>query len=385
VDDILETSRQAGFNKYVSSSTPDFNDKVRTFGMEPLVLISFKDGDLTDIVKPFLAQHPQDALMDKDGKPSDQYVCTTEVLGKDWPMFEKWIEDYTRNSHASIIEYDYEYPPFNPPHACFDARCLAEFRAFAKIDAGMELTSTIVQKNYSKQWVDFMAYRTAILLKKMKDAVHAANPKVLFAAYSGYYDAKDNTTKTRYGIDWNLIGQMQSVDEAGMGYGRPTPGITDSIKALRGIPVELGELLVPYDQHSRVPVAPLTIATLLRRALDSTGGVLVYARASMDGRSWTAVADVSRLTADYEDVFLNKTLMDIPGQDAASVQIAKGAGKTLLCVMNFSRSKESTFDIAIPNNLGNGKEYYSGEIVKGGQKLQLKLAPGEAKVFVFGD
>jgi hypothetical protein len=312
-------------------------------------------------------------------------MCTTELLGENWPMFEKSIEDITKSSGAAAIEYDYEYPPFNPPHACFDARCLEEFRKFAKLDENVNLTPVIVQKDYSKQWVDFMAYRTAILLKKMKDAVHAANPKVLFTAYSGYYNATDDTTKTRYGIDWNLIGQMQSVDEAGMGYGRPEQSIKDSVKALNGIPVRFGELLAPYDVRSRQAVAPLQRATLLRRALDATGGVLIYTRNSMDGRSWTAVADVSRLTADYENVFLNKTLVDIPGQDAASVQIAKGAGKTLLCVMNFSSSKESTFDIAIPNNLGNGKEYYSGEIVKGGQKLQIKLAPGDAKVFVFED
>jgi hypothetical protein len=323
--------------------------------------------------------------VDKNGKRSTVYMCTTQVLGKNWPMYEKSIEDVVRTSGADAIEYDYEFPPFNPPHACFCDRCLEAFQAFAKIDPNVKLTPAIVQKNYSKQWVDFMAYRTAILLKKMKDAVHAANPKVLFTAYSGYYDAKDNTTKTRYGIDWNLVGEMQSVDQAGMGYGRPEQSLQDSIAALRGIPVKFGELLTPYDVRSQQPVAPLQRATLLRRALDATAGVLIYTRNSMDGRSWQAVADVSRLTADYENVFLNKTLQDIPDEDPASVQIVKGAGKTLLCVMNFSRSKESTFDISIPNSLGNGKEYYSGEIVKSGQKLQLKLAPGDAKVFVFGD
>ena len=385
VNEILDTSRQAGFNKYQASSQKDFNDKVRSYGLDPFLTIHFKDGRTMDITKPYLAQHPDEGLVDKNGKLSDSYMCTTELLGKNWPMFEKSIEDITKSSGAAAIEYDYEYPPFNPPHACFDARCLAAFRAFSKIDDSVELTPAIVQKDYPKQWVDFMAYRTAILLKKMKDAVHAANSKVLFTAYSGYYNAKDDTTKTRYGIDWNLVGEMQSVDQAGMGYGRPADSIDDSIKALRGIPVKFGELLVPYDKHSRQPVAPMLKSTLLRRALDATGGVLIYTRASMDGRSWTAVADVSRLTADYEDVFLNKTSVDLPGQDAANVQIAKGAKHTLLCVMNPSRSKESTFALQVPEGLGNGKEYYTGETIKSGQKLQIKLAPGDAKVFLFGD
>ena len=381
---ILETSRAAGFNVYLSGAQKDFNDEVRHYGMKPFSLLFFSDSRLTDVVRPYLKEHPDDALIDKNGKRSDTYICTTQVLGSDWPIYEKWIEDFVRNSGLDAVDYDYEYPPFNPPHACFCDRCLEAFQQFAKIDPNVKLTPALVQKEYASQWVDFMAYRTATLLKKMKEAVHAANPKVLFTAYSGYYDAKDNTTKTRYGIDWNLVGQMQSVDEAGMGYGRPVQSIKDSIAALRGIPVKFGELLAPYDLHSRQPVAPLQRATLLRRALDATAGVLIYTRNSMDGRSWQAVADVTRLAADYENVFLNKTLQDIPGQDPASVQIAKGAGKTLLCVMNFSRSKESTFTVRVPDGLGTGKEYYSGETVQSGQTVQVELASGDAKVFVFG-
>jgi len=380
---ILATARDAGFNDYQSANDKDFNEQVKTYGMKPFTLIEFKDSRTVALNQADFKLHPEDALVDKNGKVSTQYMCTTQLLGERWPLFEKSIEGVARDSGASAIDYDYEYPPFNPPHACFCDRCLAAFRAFSKIDPAVQLTPAVVQKEYSSKWVDFMAYRTAILLKKTKDAVHAGNPKVLFTSYSGYYDAKDNTTKTRYGIDWNLVGEMQSVDRVGMGYGRPAQSIKDSIAALRGIPLVLGELLVPYDKYSRQPVAPLQRATLLRRALDATAGVLIYTRNSMDGRSWQAVAELTRLTADYEDVFLNKTLQDIPGQDSASVQIAKGAGKTLLCAMNFSRSKESTFTLQIPDDLGAGKEYYSGEEVQGGQTVQVKLAPGDAKVFVF--
>jgi hypothetical protein len=383
LDEILKTSQQAGFTKYQGASNKEYNDNVRRFNMKPFLLINFKDGRTFDITKPYLKAHPDEALVDKTGARSDVYMCTTQLLGKNWPLFEKSIQDITQTSGAAAIEYDYEFPPFNPPHACFDERCLSEFRRFAKIEGGVELTPAIVQREYSAQWVDFMAHRTALLLKKMQQAVHQADPGVRFTVYSGYYNAEENTTKTRYGIDWNLVGEMQAVDEAGMGYGRPVPAITDSIRALRGIPVKFGELLTPYDKRSRQPVAPLLQAVLLRRALDATGGVLIYARPSMDGRSWQAVADVSRLTADHEAVFLHKTLQEFPGQDAASVQIAKGANEVLLCVMNLSASSEKTFSFTVPATLGAGREYYGGAKIEGGQKLQLKLAPGQAQVFVF--
>lgn len=380
---ILKTAQSAGFNKYLSANDKEFNTQVKTYGMKPFTMIEFKYSRTVALNQEIFKTHPEDALVDKNGETSERYICTTQLLGSRWPLFHKSIQSVVKDSGASAVEYDYEYPPFNPPHACFCDRCLTAFHGFAKMNANVKLTSAIVQKDYKEQWIDFMAYRTAILLKKIKTAIHEADPKVLFTVYSGYYNAENNTTKSRYGIDWNLVGEMQSVDQAGMGYGRPVPGVTDSVKALRSIPVKFGELLVPYDVHSRQPVAPLQRASLLRRALDATAGVLIYTRNSMDGRSWTAVADVTRLTADYEDVFLHKTLEEIPGQNSANVQIVKGGGKVLLCVMNFSRSKESTFTIPVPDNLGNGKEYYSGQTIKGGQKLELKLAPGDAKVFVF--
>lgn len=381
---ILDTARQAGFNKYIASTTDkDFNQLVSTYGMKPVMMVDFTGTRTFELNKPYLAKHPEDVLVDMNGKQSDKWMCTTQVLGKNWPMYAGQLEELVKNSAAAAVEYDYEIPPFRPPHACYCQRCLAAFRDFTKMSGDVKLTPAIVQKDYRTQWVDFMAWRGAILLKQMKDAVHAADPNVLFTAYSGYYDARENTTKTRYGIDWDIVGKMQAVDEAGMGYGRPLPAITDSIKALRGIPVKFGAILTPYDYRARQPVAPLQRATLLRHALDATGGVLVYTRKSIEGRTWQAVADLTRLTAEYEDLFLQKTLHDIPGQNPAEVQIVKGAGKTLLCVMNLSKSGEKNLTLSIPAALGQGTEYYSGQQVNSGQTLRLKLAPGDIHVYIF--
>jgi hypothetical protein len=213
--------------------------------------------------------------------------------------------------------------------------------------------------------------------------VHETNPHVSFTAYSGYYGGEEQITRSRYGVDWDLVGQMQAVDEAGMGYGRPVPGINDSIAALRGIPVKFGQLLHPYDERSRQPVAPLTQATLLRRALDATGGVLIYARHAMDGRSFYAVGETTRLVADYEKLFLDHKLEAIPGQDTARVQLLRGEKNTLLCIMN-ETSKEDRIKFHLPGGLGLGKEYYSGKILAAGSDVEFILPPGGTQVIVFG-
>lgn len=378
---ILDTSRQAGFNKYQASSWKDFNDMVREYGMKTFALVTFNDGRTFDIVRPFLIAHPEQRMIDKTGKPLSDYMCTTQLLGDNWHLFAKSIQDWLLQADLDAVEYDYEYPPFNPPHACFCNRCLSKFRTFAKLAPNAELSLETIQKDLTTQWIDFMAYRTAILLGKMKKAVHEANPKVKFTSYSGYYDADNNTTKSRYGIDWNIVGQMQAIDEAGMGYGRPVPGITDSVTALRGIPVKYGELLVPYDIRSERPVAPLKKATLLRRALDATGGVLIYQRKSMDGRSWYAVGETTRLVADYEDLFIGHRLETIPGQDPAKVQILKGDTRALVCIMN-ETSKPAHYEFSLPVALGKGREYYSGKTVTAGAAIKLTLEPGEAAVYV---
>jgi len=384
---VLDTSQQAGFNKYLASSWKDFNDMVREYGMKAFFTVMFKDSRTFGIVQPYLAQHPDEKLVDKTGKPLNDYMCTTQLLGDNWPVFAKSIQDWMLKADLDAVEFDYEYPPFNPPHACFCNRCLIEFRKFSRLDGSLELTPDTIAKNYAPQWVDFMANRAATLLSKMKQAIHEANPKVKFTAYSGYYSTQDTTTKTRYGIDWNLIGQMQAIDEAGMGYGRPVPGITDSIAALRGIPVKFGELLVPYiadiykEEDCRYPVAPLKKANLIRRALDATGGVLIYERKAMDGRSWYALGEATRLTADFEELFLNQRPVTLVGQQTDQIQVVKGKQQSLVCVLNDS-AKPATYEFHLPAELGQGREYYSEKKVARGETIHLTLEPGEAAVYV---
>ncbi len=383
ISNILDTARQAGFNKYISSPPKELNDLIRSYGMKAVTLLYFNDSRTNAFSKTHLAVHPDEKLVDKAGKTHDDYICTTQVLGERWPLFAKSIAAWMGEADPDVVEYDYEYPPFNLPHACFCERCLKEFRSFSKLDSATELTPVIIQQKHATQWVDFMVYRTALLLKKIKTTVHETNPHVRFTAYSGYYGGVEQITRSRYGIDWDLVGQMQAVDEAGMGYGRPVPGIEQSIAALRGIPVKFGQLLHPYDERSKQPVAQLTQATLLRRALDATGGVLIYARHAMDGRSFYAIGETTRLIADYEELFLGHKLDAIPGIDSARVQLLRGEKNTLLCVLN-ETSKEARFNLRLPMELGEGREYYNGKIFAAGSAVELVLPPGGTQVMVFG-
>jgi len=374
---LLATLQAAGFNEFVSGDRwlADHRNK---YGLRSQMLLSFQVWCID--VREHLKQHPDDRLIDRQGKPDDTLMCTSRLLGDGWPVVDRQIARELEENQPDVAQYDYEFPPMTGPHSCYCERCLEAFRSYSKLPEGAALSPDTIQAEHAEAWVDFMACRVARLLQKMKDSVHAARPGTKFSVYSGYH-LPDNAA--RYGIDWRYLGKMRSTDIAGCGYGRPVPAIEDTLEAVNGIPAIFGVLLTPYRTELDRPVTPAGKARLLRRAIDATGGVLVYERRSVDGRWWYAVAEVSRLIASYEDLFLHARPEPIAGQDPANVQILRGKEATLVCVMNDS-SKARNITLTLPVDLGDGNEFYSDQAVHAGETVRLELPPGGVAVYVFG-
>ena len=279
------------------------------------------------------------------------------------------------------MDYDYEYSPLIGPHSCYCPRCLAEFRDHAKLEPGKKLDPEVIRDQYERQWIDFMAYRVARVFRKFRDSIHRLAPGTKFSIYSGYQTPEN---PKRYGVDWDYIGQLQACDRVGCGYGRPADAIPATIDALKGIPAVFGALMRPYDTKETIPQVPMTKARLLRRALDSTGGVLVYGRLPMDGRSWYAIAETTRLVATYEDLFIAGKRSALPGCDEARVQVLGDGRTTLVCVMNGGSSKLD-LSLPLPPAAGGGREFYSGRSVTTGHTVSWSLPAGDTVVFVLGD
>jgi hypothetical protein len=102
----------------------------------------------------------------------------------------------------------------------------------------------------------------------------------------------------------------------------------------------------------------------------------------MDGRWWYAVAEVSRLIASFEDLFLHVRPEPMAGQDPAAVQVLRGKDATLICLMNDS-SKPQSISLSLPAELGSGHEFYSDGAVRAGETVLLDLPAGELAVYVF--
>lgn len=371
---IAETARVAGFNDLVGAS----GEQARPFSLHSTSLINFKPYSLN--LTSWLRKHPEARLINHEGRPDDTLMCTTVLLDNGWseagvPLLKEW--QATRQ--VDTINYDYEYSPFAGPHSCYCPRCLEAFLSAAGL-ADAALNAGVIKESHAAAWIDFMARRVANVFLLMKNAVHELPGDVKFEIYSGY-QTPGNTA--RYGVDWRYVGELQAADRAGVGYGRPIPAIEETVTALRGIPAMFGELITPYMKEpldfSR-PANPLTKANLLRRFIDATGGSLVYHTQNMDGRSWLAAAEISRLVAEFEDLFGTQQAETVLGQPEAEVALLKGDAVSLLCVMNPGRT-EKNYSFGLPAKWNGATEFYSGRKIPSGERIQITLPPGDVAAF----
>ncbi len=373
----MQTMQQAGFNNLVSGDreSSDFGDPL---AIDNVMAINFEPWSIN--MAAWLEQHPDDALTDNKGEQSEKYVCTSVLLGGAASYIEQALQEKIAERKSDYVTWDFESGVTTGYLSCYCPRCLKEFREFAKIGADIELSPDVIESDHLAQWIGFMDLRMAKMAKMFKTIVNSADPPAKLMIYSGYHS---EDTKWRYGVDWQMIGDLQATDVAMCGYGRDYEWVRATVEALQGIPLVCGKIMHPYDRNSDDILAPATKAILLRRLFDSTGGVLVYDRMPMAGRSWQASAEASRLAAAYEEVFLKGEFVEVPGVSASVDWLgARKHGNTLLVAVMNATSQEKSYSFALPEGYARAVEFYSAEAVSAGEILQLELPPGAARVYV---
>ena len=310
--------------------------------------IGFDDWNFS--LKPYLAQHPETARCDFNGQRSDRYVCASEMVEN--PEFAAFFRKqlpswHTRWNSSELVVWDYEYRVLESYLACFCPKCLTEFaRCYHITDP---LTPGIIKDRYFVQWTEFMNRRMSEVAKLMSDAIHAELPGVSFAVYTGY---QSEETKHFYGVDWSLLDGK--IDLAMMGYGRNPNALAASRRALPRTPMLLGEIVTPYQITEQSAPTCATAAQLLRRACDATAGFLLYSYSSLDGRTFSAIAEVSRIMADHEAFFTSgirrPEKLKISGFDQADYEVlGDNNGNFLIALMNPSRTpRQFQFDFEVP-------------------------------------
>lgn len=372
----METMVQAGFNNIVAgdSTSSEIGDRL---GIDNVQGINFEPWSIN--MEPYLEQQPDAALVNMEGETSDRYVCTTEILNGASGFITDRIHEIVADSQADVVDWDYESAPMSSYIACFCPECLAKFREYAEIPADTELDGQIIRENYREEWIDWMTLRMAQVAKLFQNAAHTADPPAKFSAYSAY---QSPDTRWRYGVNWQYIGDLEAVDIAACGYGRDWEAIVATHEALGGIPLVCGKIMKPYDRNSNDVPVPATKAILLRRLIDSTGGILVYDRMPIEGRTWQASAEVTRFAAEYEEVIRHGEFPEIDGipWGAGWVGVRSHEKTMLIAVMN-TTSQEKSYTLPLPD-AQEGIEFYSQQEVTPGEEISVTLEPGDARVYV---
>ncbi len=373
----LQTMRAAGYNNLVSgdAETSELADR---YGIDNVLAISFAPWSIG--MGSWVAEHPDSARVNRFGEASDAYACTSALLDEAYPVVDERLKSMIAERRPDWVTWDFESGVMTGEISCFCPRCLQAFREAAGIADDVALDGAIIERDWLPQWTAFMNRRMAELARRFKDTCHAAEPPARLQVYSGY---QSDDTKWRYGVDWAIIGELDACDVASCGYGRNWELLQATHEALGGIPLIVGKLMHPYDRNSDDPVAPCTRGVLLRRLMDCTGGVLVYDRMPIEGRSWQASAEVSRLAAAYEEVFARGEFASLEGvPDGADWAGARRLGDTMIVALLNGSGQPRELSLTLPAGYARCVEFFSGEPAQPGDAVSLTLAPGDARAWV---
>lgn len=231
--------------------------------------------------------------------------------------FAKWLERVLpewleRMKQPEIVCWDFEGGIFNSYLACACPKCLARFTKQNHLPG--TLTSAEIRTKYQKEWCDFMTSQMAGTARQLYTTLKKVSPKTQFYIYSGY---ESEQTRLQYGVDWKKVAPY--MDFGGAGYGRPKNEIDATVEACGSKPVIMGVIAYPYEVSSRMAPTVTASAELMRAMCDSSGGILIYEYPTLDGRSFSAQAEVSRIVAENEGFFA-------PGEYRDGKNEAEGTG-----------------------------------------------------------
>lgn len=370
----LQTMQRAGLN-HVTARAEWLTELGPKYGMHSTRSALFVDWALN--LKPYLTDHPKYALLGFDSTLGTKrgLMCTTATLGNGWPAVSAQLKAMTEPIPPDALNYTSEFSVFTGPHSCYCEQCLAAFKQHAGLPAHGRLSPKLIKEKWSEKWTDFVCWRTARIFRKMKDSIHELSPRTLFQIESGHYYAP---TRTALGVCWDYIQQHNACDLALCSYASTVDMKRRMLNGLAPIPVASGVRIPPFFTDDLTPVKPATTAAVLRAALDSNGGLVVYSGRSMEGRSWLALAETSRLVAEHEKLFIDGQRLPYRKHDEETVQLLSKDNAALLCVLN-NTDKPSSTALTMP---WKSKEFYSGQLVAAGENVTCKLPPGKASAYV---
>ncbi len=287
-----------------------------TGSMKYFTLMNFSSWSISPV--PFVQNHPDTALHPfKSDTPNPAFTCPS-VMAEN-PEFRHWFENaYARTYEKfaqppDIVCWDYEHGVYDLYLSCKCERCLTRFSQSAGLQSLPSPQE--IQSKHQSAWTNFMTSQMAGTARLFYETIKKITPKVEFYIYSGY---QSELTKFQYGTDWSKLGAY--MDYGGAGYGRPLQDIAATNSSVAPKPMLSGIIAVPYDFGARQTPNPVSEARMMQAMLDSSGGILIYMYQTLDGRTFHALAEVTRMVAENEAFFGHPGQLD----DLDAIQVSGG-------------------------------------------------------------
>ncbi len=388
LDTLTASLARAGFNQLWHGRNPEPQKKLPA---KNVAMFGFASWQVN--CHPYLEKHPEEARIDKDGNRCHEKVSGRKtqicpgLLVRDTPAWEfvaSAIIAWIKKDRIDQLDWDYEYSVWDDKTeiVCFCPRCLADFKEMSKIPADTQLNYGVIKEKYPEQWIRFMNQRMAQICGKVRQAVHKVGPDKVFSVYSGY---QCDFTREGYGVDWAML--ADKIDLAICGYGRSVPQIADTLKVLGNVPLACGDCITPYRTDDRTFPTYCSKAIILRRAVDGTGGFLAWHYPDMDGKSFYASAEISRLVADYEDLFVahrkDNALVTAEGIGADDVTVFTDGKRRLVLLIN---EKKDPKKVLLKNNQFTPQmkvfDYYAEKDLGNLREITTEVPANDVKAFI---
>ena len=287
---IFDTWKRAGINELFLETTRKNDDFTMMFFLE---LENFGYYRSVPDFEPLMQKYPQLRAKTASGRHRGDISLTAladmeeEISGEIQAVFAT-----LKNRYPGLkkLFWDFEHNPFNGLYADYSEISLAKFIRDYHIREE-NLTPALIREKYSSQWIDFRTRELGRAVRVISRAAAANGLELIM--YSDYATAE---CPQIYGLDWQYINSAPAMVYCG--YGRNPRIIARTRELVSPAPMVFGVL-------TNAGSSTYQRALLLRRILDSRGGILCWYERGTGGAELREIAAVTRVVSRCEDLIIS--------------------------------------------------------------------------------
>jgi hypothetical protein len=309
-----------------------------------------------------------------------------------WPFLEEEFKKLRkREPYLTGLFWDYEFAPF-AHYADLSAYTLGIFAKSYGINE--TLNKKVIKEKYMDKWIDFRCRELGKISSILRKIANKYGFKLNFYAAGAI-----KTARNRYSVDISEL-DADRLYLGGLWFSGDTRKI-NKLSREKHIPLSFSVHMCDIDRTGWQE------AVILRRVImNSGGGVLLWYELGFDGNQLTAIANVTRLTARYEN-FLQHGKIEVFGlmkntivysENNPTPQKVKESlsgdikcnkpglfvyeldGKFLALLVNDTPAKIN-IDLKFEKSKGEIKEFFSNKSYESNKKYNVSLGAFQTAAF----